>query len=112
MQQLISGVSAKIRTQWNDQKKTIGIKLKEIFDQVEEPDKGSEWYRSLKRLYEIYVDRIGNMSTWDIHFLGQKFCIICKDRSHRISFDPELAAKNDWYTYYGTSASEKKYKDL
>ena len=103
----ISGVSAKIRTQWSDLKKTIGIRLKEIADQVEESDKGSDWYRSLKRLNEIHVDRMRSMSTWDSHFLNEKFCIICKDRSHRISFDPELAAKNDWYTYYGTSASEK-----
>ena len=108
----ISGVSAKIRTQWSDLKKTIGIRLKEIADQVEESDKGSDWYRSLKRLNEIHVDRMRSMSTWDSHFLNEKFCIICKDRSHRISFDPELAAKHDWYTYYGTSASEKKYKDL
>ena len=108
----ISGVSAKIRTQLSDLKKTIGIRLKEIADQVEESDKGSDWYRSLKRLNEIHVDRMRSMSTWDSHFLNEKFCIICKDRSHRISFDPELAAKNDWYTYYGTSASEKKYKDL
>ena len=104
----ISAVNAKLRTQRHDQKKTIEIKLKEIADQVEESDKGSDWYRSLKRLNEIYVDRKRSMRPLDSHFLNEKFCIICKDRSHRISFDPE----HDWYTYYGTSASEKKYMDL
>ena len=47
------------------------------------------------------------MSTMEEYFLEEKFCIICKDKAHRISFDPGFAAKNKWYTYYGTSVVEK-----
>ena len=41
------------------------------------------------------------------YFFEEKFCIICKDRAHRISFDPEQAARNKNYTYYGNSKYEK-----
>ena len=102
----ISSIQAKIETKWYDLKKTIGIRLTEIVDQVEESDKISNWYHSLKKLKDIYVDR-ESMYCMEKYFFEEKFCIICKDRAHRISFDPEQAARNKNYTYYGTSKYEK-----
>ena len=102
----ISSIQAKIETKWYELKKTIGIRLTEIVDQVEESDKISNWYHSLKKLKDIYVDR-ESMYCMEKYFFEEKFCIICKDRAHRISFDPEQAARNKNYTYYGTSKYEK-----
>ena len=112
----ISLIKTKIKTKWYDLEKTIGIRLREIVEKVEEPDKISDWYRSLKKLKEIYVDcsdelkaeiSRGKTMNMEKYFFKEKFCIICKDKAHRISFDPELPAKNKYYTYYGTSLPEK-----
>ena len=109
----ISSIQAKIETKWYELKKTIGIRLTEIVDQVEESDKISNWYHSLKKLKDIYVDRKSTYCIYtgydcvEKYFFEEKFCIICKDRAHRISFDPEQAARNKNYTYYGTSKYEK-----
>ena len=96
----ISVIQTKIRTKWNNLKRTIGIRLREIVDQVDEPDKRSDWYCSLKKLNEIYVvvpiyllilknmdsrlvDR-KSMSTMEEYFLEEKFCgignVACKDQ--------------------------------
>ena len=97
----------------NVMKKTTLNRLDEIFDQVEEPFKETDWHISLRKINRIYADKIyGRLKygrTMDGHFLEEKFCVICKDRAHRISFDPELAAKSKTYTYYGTSEVEKAH---
>ena len=99
----------KIRSIWDDQKKTIGPDLRKIVEEVEEPHKRSDWYCSLKRLNELYVNKAYNR-TMEKYFLDEKQCIICKGRAHRIPFDQEIAAKwPESYTYYGTSKIEKAY---
>ena len=97
-------IRSKIRATWNDLKKTMGSKLREIYEQVEEPNKKSNWYRSLKRFYEIYVDREFGRT---MDFLEKNLCIICKDRAHQISFPPEDSFNKIWY--YGTRVVEPKY---
>ena len=94
--------------EWNTMKKTTLDRLDEIFEQVAEPFKGTDWHISLGKINRIYANREYGR-TMDKHFLEEKFCVICKDRAHRISFDPELAAKSKTYTYYGTSEVEKRY---
>ena len=75
--------------EWSGMKKSTMERFQEIICQVEEPLKQTDWYKSLDKINNMYVnyDKKEHDFEMDIYFLEQKVCIICKDRAHRISFD-------------------------
>ena len=90
------------KSEWDAIKRSTMEKFQEIYCQVEEPLKQTDWYKSLGKINNMYL-KYGKREHgfgMDKHFLEQKVCIICKDRAHRISFKKDFAAKSKTYSYY------------
>ena len=79
--------------EWDAMKKSTMERFREIYDQVEESLKTTDWCKSLGKISRIYANKEHGVAI-DKYFLEQKVCIICKDRAHRISFDKDHAAKS------------------
>ena len=78
--------------EWDAMKKSTVERFREIYHQVEEPLKTTDWCKSLGKISHIYANKEHGVAI-DKYFLEQKVCIICKDRPHRMIFDKDHAAK-------------------
>lgn len=85
--------------EWDAIKKSTVERFREIYHQVEEPLKTTDWCKSLSKISHIFANREHGY-VMDKYFLEQKICVICKDKAHRISFNKDLAAKSKKYSYY------------
>ena len=86
--------------EWDAMKKSTMERFREIYHQVEESSKATDWCKSLGKISHIYANKEHGVAI-DKYILEQKVCIICKDRAHRISFDKNFAAKfPKLYSYY------------
>ena len=68
-------------------KKSIENELNKIFNQVEKPNRGKEWHKTLKEIIDVYKRTMEDDWYEGKYFLNGKKCIICKDEAHRIIFD-------------------------
>ena len=76
--------------EWDAMKKSTMERFREIYHQVEESSKATDWCKSLGKISHIYANKEHGVAI-DKYFLEQKVCIICKDRPHRMMFG---------YSYY------------